>query len=303
MKIVIPGGSGHVGASLRRHFIRKGHEVLVISRSGDDITWDGKTLGPWVDALNGADVVINLAGRSVNCRYTESNLKLMMDSRVASTRVVGQALASGKSPPKVWLQSSTATIYADRYDAPNDEFTGIIGGNKPNVPALWGRSIQIALAWEAELERAITPHTRKVAMRSAMTMSPDKGSIFDVLCGLSRRGLGGSIGGGRQYISWIHEADFCNAVDTLIQDESLLGPINLCSPNPLPQWGFQKLLRKQLGQPIGLPAPKWMATIGAMLMGTETELIFKSRRVIPGILLTKGFKFNYPDWESPQRTL
>jgi uncharacterized protein (TIGR01777 family) len=222
----------------------------------------------------------------------------MMDSRVDSTRVVGQAIASVNNPPRLWLQSSTATIYADRYDAPNDEVSGIIGGNEPNIPAKWASSIKIALAWETELEKAVTPNTRKVALRSAMTMSPEPGSIFDVLCGLTKRGLGGTIGSGRQFMSWIHEVDFCAAIDFIAATEDLKGAVNLAAPNPLPQAEFQKLLRQHLGVRIGLPTAKWMAEIGALVMGTETELIFKSRRVIPGVLLNRGFKFQFPDWDS-----
>ena len=303
MKIVIPGGTGHVGASLRRHFVGRGHEVVIVSRSGGDFRWDGRTLGPWAEAIGRADVVINLAGRSVNCRYSTANMREMLDSRIQSTRVVGEAIAAAKNPPRVWLQSSTATIYADRYDAPNDEFTGIIGGNEPNSPPKWVGSIKIALAWEAELAKAVTPNTRKVAMRSAMTMSPDKGSIFDVLCGLTKRGLGGKIGSGRQFISWIHESDFCNAIDFVIEDDSLSGQINFAAPKPVPQTDFQRILRENLGVKVGLPATKWMAEIGAFVMGTETELIFKSRRVIPGVLMAKGFAFQFEDWDNACRDL
>ena len=303
MKIVIPGGSGHVGACLRRHFIARGDEVVVLSRSSGDVQWDACTLGPWIDSLDRADVVINLAGQSVNCRYNAENIRQMMDSRVNSTRILGQAISTLKNPPRVWLQSSTATIYADRYDHPNDEFTGTIGGTAPSSPKKWVSSVEIALAWEAELEKATTPNTRKVAMRSAMTMSPDKGSIFEVLCGLTRRGLGGAIGGGQQFISWIHEVDFCRALDFIIESETLSGPINLAAPNPLHQSDFQQILRKELGVKIGLPATKWMAEIGAVMMRTETELIFKSRRVVPGILLKEGFKFRFPEWSGACRDL
>ena len=179
MKVVFPGGSGHVGAILIRHFKSLGWEIVVLSRSAfvcervKTVQWDGKTLGDWISELEGADVVINLAGRSVNCRYTVENLNEMMNSRVDSVRVIGEAIAHSSSPPKVWLQASTATIYAHRYDAPNDEETGIIGGDEPNAPFAWNASIKIAKAWEAELSTANTPRTRKVSLRSAMTMSPD----------------------------------------------------------------------------------------------------------------------------------
>ncbi len=303
MKVVIPGGTGHVGASLQRHFLARGDEVVIVSRSGGDVRWDGRTLGPWVESIDGADVVINLAGRSVNCRYTAANMQQMIDSRVESTRIVGEAIASVKNPPKVWLQSSTATIYADRYDIANDESTGIIGGNEPDSPSKWVGSIKIALAWEAEFDRAATPQTRKIAMRSAMTMSPDKGSIFNVLCSLTKRGLGGRIGSGRQFISWIHETDFSSAIDFVIANEFLAGAINFAAPNPLPQADFQKILRKNLGVKVGLPATKWMAEIGALVMGTETELILKSRRVVPRVLLDSGFSFQFPNWDEASQDL
>ena len=303
MKVVIPGGTGHVGASLQRHFLARGDEVVIVSRSGGDVRWDGRTLGQWVESIDGADVVINHAGRSVNCRYTAANMQQMIDSRVESTRIVGEAIASVKNPPKVWLQSSTATIYADRYDIANDESTGIIGGNEPDSPSKWVGSIKIALAWEAEFDRAATPQTRKIAMRSAMTMSPDKGSIFNVLCSLTKRGLGGRIGSGRQFISWIHETDFSSAIDFVIANEFLAGAINFAAPNPLPQADFQKILRKNLGVKVGLPATKWMAEIGALVMGTETELILKSRRVVPRVLLDSGFSFQFPNCDEASQDL
>jgi uncharacterized protein (TIGR01777 family) len=230
-------------------------------------------------------------------------MQQMIDSRVESTRIVGEAIASVKNPPKVWLQSSTATIYADRYDIANDESTGIIGGNEPDSPSKWVGSIKIALAWEAEFDRAATPQTRKIAMRSAMTMSPDKGSIFNVLCSLTKRGLGGRIGSGRQFISWIHETDFSSAIDFVIANEFLAGAINFAAPNPLPQADFQKILRKNLGVKVGLPATKWMAEIGALVMGTETELILKSRRVVPRVLLDSGFSFQFPNWDEASQDL
>ncbi len=304
MKVVLAGGTGHIGALLKRHFATRGDEVIVLSRSERPgvSRWDGENLGPWVDAIDGADVLINLAGQSVNCRYTAKNLDAMMQSRVRSVRVLGQALLQ-TTPPRVWLQAATATIYTHRFDAPNDELTGIIGGDEVGAPRTWNASIAIAKAWEAELDAAETPGVRKVAMRSAMTMSPDRGSIFDVLATLARRGLGGRQGSGRQYVSWIHEHDFAHAVQFLIDHESLDGPVNVCSPNPLPQVEFAATLRQALGVRIGVPATAWMIEIGTRIMRTESELVLKSRRVVPTRLLQAGFEFRFPDWPSAARDL
>lgn len=298
MNILIPGGSGQVGQILKRHFVAQGHDVIILSRSGTagSVRWDGNTLGDWSQHIDNADVVINLAGRTVNCRYTEENLRQMMDSRVESTRVIGQAIEQSKTPPRVWLQMSTATIYAHRFDAANDEHSGIIGGNEPDAPAYWSRSIDIAKAWEHQLDLANTPQTRKVALRTSMVMSPDPDGVFDVLHKLTGRWLGGSIAGGKQFVSWIHEHDFVNAIQFLIDRDEVDGPINVCSPGPLPQQDFQRTLRSAMNVPIGLPATKWMAEIGAVFMKTDTELILKSRRVIPKRLLDAGFNFRYPNW-------
>ena len=308
MKIVIPGGSGQVGAVLARAFQRDGHQVTIISRQPASsacrsTTWDGRTLGPWTEEIDGADVVINLAGRSVNCRYHRANRAQMMNSRVDSTRVIGQAIAQSKNPPRVWLQASTATIYAHRLDAPNDDITGIIGGNEPDAPSTWRFSIDVATAWERASDEAVTPRTRKVKLRSAMTMSPDRGGIFDVLLGLVRRGLGGTCGNGRQYVSWVHEEDFVRAVNFLIERSDIDGAINICSPYPLPNADFMRGLRQAWGTRIGLPATAWMLGIGAFFLRTETELILKSRRVIPTRLMQAGFQFNHPIWSGAAKAL
>jgi uncharacterized protein (TIGR01777 family) len=303
MKVVIAGGTGQVGAILSRAFRARGDTVVVVSRGGGEVQWDGKTLGPWAQALDGADVVINLAGRTVNCRYTPENLKQMMDSRVDSTRVIGEAIAQAAQPPRVWLQMSTATIYAHRFDAPNDEASGAIGGSEPGVPAYWGYSIEIAKAWERTQAEANTPKTRRLALRTAMVMSPDKGGIFDVLLGLVRAGLGGPVAGGRQFISWIHERDFVRAVEFLIAHDALSGPVNLAAPNPLPQRDFMAGLRAAWGRWLGLPATRWMAEVGAFFLRTDTELVLKSRRVVPGRLLQAGFHFEYADWSAAAREL
>jgi uncharacterized protein (TIGR01777 family) len=301
MKIVIPGGSGQVGTILARAFHQRGDEAVVLSRRPADVpwrqvAWDGETLGGWVAELEGADAVINLAGQSVNCRYTTENRRVLIDSRVNSTRVVGEAIAQVQSPPPVWLQASTATYYAHRYDAANDEVTGIIGGSEPNAPDTWRFSIDIVEKWERELNDAPTLRTRKVLMRSAIVMSPDAGGPFDILLRLVRFGLGGRAGHGKQFISWIHDQDFVRAVFWLIQHDELDGPINLAAPNPLPNAEFMRTLRAAWGTSVGLPATRWMLELGAFLLRSETELILKSRRVVPGILLESGFSFDFATW-------
>ena len=253
---------------LARAFHADGHEVVVLSRRpGVSLwrvaPWDGVTLGPWATELDGADVVINLTGRSVNCRYTRANRLEILDSRVHSTRVVGQAIAQAARPPRVWLQASTATIYAHRYDAPNDERSGIIGGDESNAPSTWRFSIDVARAWEAAFNEAVVPATRKVALRSAMTMSVDAGGVFDTLLALVRRGLGGQVGDGRQFMSWVHEKDFVRAVRWLIDHEEIDGIVNIASPNPLTNAQFMRELRDAWGIRVGLPVAEWMLAIGA----------------------------------------
>ncbi|MGC4071844.1 MAG: DUF1731 domain-containing protein [Nibricoccus sp.] len=262
------------------------------------VPWDARTLGPWSAEIDGADAVINLAGRSVNCRYTKQNLDEMLSSRVDSTRVIGEAISRATRPPRVWLQMSTATIYAHRFDAPNDEATGILGGSEPDVPRYWDKSIEIARAWEEILAAAPTPHTRKVALRSAMVMSPDRDGVFDTLAKLARRGLGGAHGNGRQYVSWIHEHDFTAALRFLLAREDLSGPLNLAAPGPLTNRSFQTILRHALLAPSGISSPAWLLKIGAFFLRTDTELLLKSRRVIPGRLVEAGFQFRHPDWPS-----
>lgn len=308
MKIVLPGGSGQVGTLLARAFRSDGHEVVVLSRAPASapwraVAWDAKTLGAWSSELDGADVVINLAGRSVNCRYTAANRRAIVDSRVDSTRAVGLAIARCSRAPRVWLQSSTATIYADRYDAANDEVTGILGGSEPDVPETWRFSIEVAASWERALDEADTPRTRKVKLRSAITLSPDRGGIFDVLLGLVRRGLGGRSGSGKQFVSWIHHVDFVRAVNWLIEHDDFDGAVNLASPNPLPNAEFMRALREAWGTSVGLPASKWMLELGTFFLRTETELVLKSRRVVPTRLLASGFAFRFPSWPEASRDL
>lgn len=308
LRIVLPGGSGQVGAILARHFDAQGNDVVVLARTTKPspwktVPWDGQTLGAWASELDDADLVINLAGRNVNCRYTPENRREIKESRVRSTWLVGEAISRLAHPPRIWMNASTATIYRHAFDRPMDEATGEIGGKEPNAPSTWAFSIDVATSWEEAFFSASTPGTRKVALRSAMVMSPERGGVFDTLLALVRFGLGGASGSGKQFVSWVHGRDFLRSIDYLIEHDDLDGAINIASPNPLPNAEFMSLLRKAWGIPIGLPAMEWMLEFGAIFLRTETELILKSRRVIPGRLLAHGFKFDFPEWGGAARDL
>jgi len=301
MRIVIPGGTGQVGTLLARAFHRDGHAVVVLGRNATKTAWrfahwDGRTLGDWAREIDDSDVVINLAGRSVNCRYTEENRREILDSRVESTTVVGQAIAQCRRPPSLWLQASSATIYSHRFDAANDEYSGIIGGGEPDAPSSWRFSIDVAKAWEDAATRTVPTGTRLVLLRSAMVMSPDDGGIFAALLGLVRLGLGGPAGDGRQFVSWIHDSDFVRSIYWLIERGELSGAVNIASPNPLPYAHFMRALQRAAHVPFGLPAWKWMLAIGTRVMRTESELVLKSRRVVPTRLMDSGFMFDFPTW-------
>jgi uncharacterized protein (TIGR01777 family) len=307
MKIVIPGGTGQLGQVLVRAFRQRCDDVVVLSRGGRGgartVSWDGRTLGPWQREIDGADAVINLAGRSVNCRYNLANVTEMLRSRIDSTLVIGAAIEGCTRPPRVWLQMSTATIYAHRFDAANDEVTGVIGGNESDAPRRWDFSVEIAKAWERALLGANTPHTRRVALRSAVMLSADPSAHLDLLLGLVRFGVGGPISGGRHYVSWIHELDFVRAVEFLLERSDLDGAVNLASPGPLPQRDFMAALRAAARMPIGIPAARWMTEIGAFFLRTDTELILKSRRVVPARLQAAGFEFEFPNWQDAAEDL
>ncbi|MGA8035283.1 MAG: TIGR01777 family oxidoreductase [Candidatus Acidiferrales bacterium] len=307
-RIVLAGGSGQVGSILARHFYEGGHDVVVVARRSAaapwrTAAWDGKSLGKWADEIDGASVVINLAGRSVNCRYSEANRREIIASRTETTRLIGEAIARCPKPPSLWMNMSTATIYRHSLDRAMDEETGELGGQEPGVPETWKFSIDVATAWEDAFFSAKADATRKIALRSAMVMSPDRGGVFDTLLGLVRFGLGGASGSGKQYVSWIHDLDFVRAIEFLISDSSLVGVVNISSPLPLPNAEFMEDLRKAWGIGIGLPAGSWMLEVGAIFLRTETELILKSRRVMPGRLLGKGFPFAFEDWPAAAKDL
>jgi uncharacterized protein len=306
-RIVVAGGSGFVGRLLTERLAFENNEVVVLTRSPQDmvepirqVQWDGRMLGDWVRELDGARALINLAGRSVNCRYNEKNRREILESRVDSTRVLGEAIAQCNTPPPVWLNASTATIYKHTFGPPNDEATGIIGATPEAKDAF---SIEVAQAWEETLNQAQTPATRKVALRSAIIFAPGEGGIFRVLRTLTRFGLGGPIAGGKQYVSWIHGDDFCRAVDWLIDRDDFSGPVNLASPNPVTHRELMRIIRRECGVPFGLPATRWMLEVAAFLHRTEAELIIKSRHVVPGRLLAAGFQFRFLRMEDAVREI
>jgi uncharacterized protein (TIGR01777 family) len=309
MRIVLPGGSGQVGQILARHFHAQGHAVTVLSRSPkpapwQTLRWDGATLEPsWTRTLEGADAVIHLSGRSVNCRYNAKNRREIVESRVQPTLLIGQAIEQTATPPRVWMNASTSTFYRDARDRPQDEFSGELGGAEPDVPETWNFSIDVARRWEDAFYTSSTPQTRKIALRSSMTMSPDPGGVFSVLLGLVRCGLGGVEGRGDQFVSWIHDRDYCRATRFLLEHEEISGPVNLTAPAPLVNREFLRALRQAWGIGFGLPATEWMLEIGAFFLRTETELILKSRRAVPTLLLRHGFQFDFPTWPEAARDL
>ncbi len=313
LRIVIPGGSGQLGQILARHFQERGHHVTVLTRGPYTapwltVHWDGLSIGSWTEHLEGADVCINLAGRSVNCRYHRANRESIYRSRIDTTRLLNQVVLNLADPPKVWLNASTATIYRHALDRPMDEATGEFGGNElisktRRAPDTWNFSIRVAKDWESAFFETSTPRTRKVAMRSAIVFSPLAGNPFVIYSNLVRVSLGGTQGSGRQFISWIHDADFARAVEFLIDRDDLDGPINLASPNPLPNREFMAILREAWDMPNGLPAPAPLLELAAFFHRTETELLLKSRRVIPTRLLDAGFRFEYENWPAAAEDL
>jgi len=322
LRIVLPGGSGQVGQMLARHFQQRGDHVTVLTRGPyaapwQTVHWDGKHTGPWTETLEGADVCINLAGRSVNCRYTEANRQSIYNSRIGSTLLLHRVIAGLENPPRVWLNASAATLYKrvldpHGVDLPLDEFSGVAGGDKPvagsdRVAERCGKgqefSSRVAKDWEAAFFDTETPCTRKVALRSAVTFSPTPGNVFAVLSNLVRLSLGGKQGNGRQFVSWIHEADYARAVEFLIDRDDLSGPINIAAPNPLPNREFMQALRNAWQMPNGLPAPALFIHIGAFLMRTEAELVLQSCCAVPGRLLDAGFLFEFPAWPEAAENL
>ncbi len=289
---VVCGANGFLGRYLCRHWARKGYEIVAIARnrdgwSGDGmfLPWDGKNSGPWELALEGASVVINLAGRSVDCRYDARNRQEILESRVDSTKAIGRAIRKCRKAPAIWMNSSTATWYRHAENGPQDEWNGEMGT---------GFSVGVARAWEEAFFADATPAiTRKIALRTAMVMANEKKSVFDVLCRLTRWGLAGTMGTGRQHVSWIHMDDWLAAIDFLIADPLMDGVFNLVAPECPTNRELQRSFREALAMPIGIPATENMVKIGAWLMNTEAELVLKSRWVKPMRLENQGFRWRH----------
>ena len=302
--MVLPGGSGYIGRHISRHFAAKGWEVVLLSRNENEpagnvrtVWWDGVNLDTWAEELDGADAVINLAGRTVNCRYNKKNRQQIYDSREFSTKVVGEAIARAERPPSVWFNASSATIYRHALDRSMDEVTGEVDKvEKGNPGNKWEFSVDVVNRWEAALFNANTPDTRRISMRLSMVFGTGKGGVYEAFRNIARLGLGGTQGPGNQYVSWLHVEDLVRMIEWCIGCETLDGAINMVAPNPMPNREFLKALRDACGAKFGLPAASFLLEIGAFFMRTETELLLKSRRVVPGKLLGSGFVFNHPNW-------
>lgn len=308
LRVVIPGGAGHLGQIVARHLHARGNNVTVLSRSGGlapwhVVSWNGVDNDDWIRELKGADVVINLAGRSVNCRYNADNRREILESRIRTTELLGEAISRLQRPPRLWINASTATIYRHSLDREMDDATGELGGKEPGAPDSWRFSIEVATRWEKSFFEACTPHTRKIALRSAMVMSAERGGTFDILLRMVRFGLGGGCGSGEQFVSWVHEDDFVRALDYLIAREEFEGPVNVASPCPLPNEEFMRILCEAWGSRVRLSASEWMLEVGAFLLRSETELMLKSRRVVPRRLLQSGFEFQFPGWRNASEEL
>ncbi|MEQ8469835.1 MAG: TIGR01777 family oxidoreductase [Marinoscillum sp.] len=299
-RIVIAGGTGFIGKILTKHFTSQGTEVVILTRRHQvdrDLVryekWDGKSAGAWQNVLNGAESLINLNGKSVDCRYSEANKQAIYDSRIDATYILGEALKGCKHPPAVWINAASATIYRHAEDRDMDEATGELGT---------GFSVDVCKKWERTFFETDTPDVRKVALRIAITLGK-RGGALEPLKRLVHFGLGGKQGNGRQYFSWIHESDVAAIVEWVLGNDQAAGVYNVAAPHPVPNKLFMQLLRREMKVPFGLPSPEWLLNLGALLIRTEPELILKSRRVVPGRLLNEGYVFNYKRIESAFKSL
>ena len=289
-KLIIAGGSGFIGKNISQHFKDKGYSVIVFTRGSSKIRngvqhlcWDAKTLGSWTAELEGADLIINLTGKSVDCRYTAAYKKEILNSRVDSTKIIGEAIQKCKTPPKLWINSSTATIYRHSLDKPMPEENGEFGNDF---------SMNVAKAWEDAFFTSPTSSTRKVALRISLVLGKNEG-VLPVLKRLTKIGLGGQHGDGKQKFAWIHIADLIRIIDFIETNNDQEGSINCTSPESIDNKYFMQTLRNTVKAPFGIPTPKWMLVIGTFVLRTESELILKSRFVEPKRLLDAGFNFKF----------
>ncbi|KQC00168.1 TIGR01777 family oxidoreductase [Pedobacter sp. Hv1] len=280
-KVVIAGGTGFIGKYLAEEFCKLNYQVLIISRQNEHIHWNNEK--EMVNGLESADLLINLAGKSVDCRYNKKNKEEIIRSRTETTKLLGNAILKCKNPPKLWINSSTATIYRHATDQPMTESTGEIGN---------GFSVDVAKSWEQEFFSFELPDTRQVALRIAIVLGKN-GGVMKPFTNLVCFGLGGKQGSGDQMFSWIHIEDLLGIILFLQLHEDLNGVFNCAAPNPIDNKTLMKCLRQTLGVKIGLPAPVWLLKIGAIMIRTETELILKSRWVVPEKLLKAGYDFKY----------
>ncbi len=288
-KLVIAAGTGFLGQAIVNDFKEKFEEIVILTR-GDAksqnkvkyVNWDAKTLTGWQATLENADLLINLAGKSVDCRYNDKNKAEILNSRVDSTNILNRAVLLCKQPPKHWLNSSTATIYRYSEDHQMTEEHGEIGSDF---------SMNVAKAWEKSFFETKTANTLKTALRTSIVIGKN-GGAFIPLKRLAQFGLGGKQGSGNQLVSWIHEEDFARAIEFIVENK-MLGVVNLVSPQPISNKEFMAKLRNALKVPIGIPAPKFLLKIGAKMIGTEPELVLKSRNVIPDRLTKSGFEFKF----------
>lgn len=293
--ITIAGGSGFLGQVLENYFLEKGHIIYILTRNPkqtNHIYWNAKDLDSWTSILEQSDILINLTGKSVDCRYNDANKKLIHDSRIDSTLLLGKAINHSKNPPKMWLNMSTSTIYEDSYTKEMTETNGDIGDDF---------SMNIAKSWEAAFNTIETPRTKKTILRTSIVLGKKGGALIP-LKRLAQFGLGGKQWHGKQKVSWIHETDFARAIDFIIE-KSLEGTFNIVSSKPTTNKVLMKVLRKVLNVPFGISHPKWLLKLGAKVIGTEPELILKSRNVIPENLMVNGFKFKYLKIEDALRSL
>lgn len=288
-KLIIAAGTGFLGQVLVNHFKDKFEEIVILTRGKSKtadgikyVNWNAKTFSGWEKELENATVLINLAGKSVDCRYTKENKKEILLSRIESTKVLNKAVLNCRIPPKHWLNSSTATIYRFSLDKEMDEVNGETGNDF---------SMNVALSWEKAFFKTETPNTLKTALRTSIVLGKNGGALIP-LKKLAKIGFGGKQGKGNQFVSWIHEEDFANAIDFIIQKE-LTGKINIVAPKPIQNSDFMFKLRKSAGAPFGIPLHKTLLEIGSFCIRTETELILKSRNVVPKRLLENGFEFKF----------